>query len=140
MSAIAIPHRNYVQRLYRQALRTAFDHHAFEWAVYRQHCLRIRARFDANRHETNPVRIKALIKEAEEELVKEAHPRPFKCIFVGEVLFKIFVYTYCPPSSYVDPTAPGGVKYERNHVPSQWLVDHGEGNWQPDTFEFEKIK
>ena len=74
-----VSHKTYIQRLYRQSLRTAFDHYAFDWGVYRQHCLKIRARFDANKSETNPVRIKALVKETEEELAREAHSRPFKC-------------------------------------------------------------
>lgn len=72
-----VPHRNYVQRLYRQALKTAFDHHAYERDIYRQHCLHIRARFEANRNETNPVRIQALVRQTEEELLENKHPRPY---------------------------------------------------------------
>lgn len=75
-----IPHKNYVQRLYRQALRTAFDHHAERWHEYRQACLEIRQRFDSNRSEQNIHRIQALVKETEEELERKAHPRPFKCM------------------------------------------------------------
>eukprot|EP00158_Paraphelidium_tribonemae_P007791 Partr_v1_DN28361_c1_g2_i1_m78498 putative LYR family len=117
MPPAPISHTAYVQRLYRESLRTAFDHHAFQWDIYRQHCLRIRARFEANRAEENPIRIKALVKETEDELASRAHPRPFKY-----------------------PTAEGGVKHGRNHVPSEWLCQFGEGNWQADKIEFEKIK
>ena len=82
--ASPIPHKNYIQRLYRQALRTAFDHHAETWPTYRQECLAIRKRFEMNRHEQNTVRIKALVKDLEDELTTKAHPRPFKCIFVDK--------------------------------------------------------
>jgi NADH dehydrogenase (ubiquinone) 1 beta subcomplex subunit 9 len=79
-TTVAIPHKNYIQRLYRQALRSAYDHYSFKWDIYRQHCLHIRARFEANKHESNPVRIEALVRQTEEELEQNKHPRPFKCI------------------------------------------------------------
>lgn len=62
-AAAAIPHKNYVQRLYKRALRTAFDHYAWHRPVYRQHCLAIRQRFDDNRNEMNPVRVQAVCRE-----------------------------------------------------------------------------
>ena len=114
---VAIPHRNYVQRLYKKALRTVFDHYAYERQIYRQHCLLVRQRFDQNANETNPIRIQALVRECEEELELNKHKKPF-----------------------IYPDAPGGVKHYRNEPVSQWIVDHGQGNWQADPIEFEKIK
>lgn len=73
-----VQHKNYIQRLYRQALRTVFDHYAWERPIYRQHCIQVRQRFEANRHETNPLRVEALVRKTELELEEMAHPRPYK--------------------------------------------------------------
>jgi NADH dehydrogenase (ubiquinone) 1 beta subcomplex subunit 9 len=94
----AIPHKNYIQRLYKQGLRTVFDHYALNRDIYRQHCLKLRSRFEANRNESNPVRIEALVRAAEEELAKTRHLKPFKY-----------------------PTAPGGTKHMRNAVLPEWV-------------------
>ena len=75
----AVPHKNYIQRLYKRALRTAFDHYAWERPIYRQHCLKIRQRFEENRHENNPVRVEALVRKTEQELEEFRHPRPCIC-------------------------------------------------------------
>jgi NADH dehydrogenase (ubiquinone) 1 beta subcomplex subunit 9 len=112
----AIPHKLCIQRLYKRALRNAYDHYAFEREIYRQHCLLIRSRFEANKDETNVVRIKALVKQAEDELEEKKHPRP-----------------------HIFPTSFGGTKHYRNFPPSLWLVEHGEGNWKSDEIEWVKI-
>lgn len=116
-SSLAVPHKNYVQRLYRQALRSAFDHYSWHHDIYRQHCLLIRSRFEQNRTETNPIRIEALVRDTEEELERNKHVRPFK-----------------------KPTAIGGTKYNRNAVLSPWVIKHGEGNWTDYPVEYEKIQ
>ncbi|KAI3635096.1 hypothetical protein MIR68_006662 [Amoeboaphelidium protococcarum] len=112
----AVPHKNYIQRLYKRALKSAFDHHAYERDIFRQHCLKIRSRFEENRNEQNPVRIEALVRSFEKELELNAHVRPFKY-----------------------PTQIGGNKFGRNEVPSLWLTKYGKGNWVDDKVEFEKI-
>ncbi|RCK55418.1 NADH dehydrogenase [ubiquinone] 1 beta subcomplex subunit 9 [Candida viswanathii] len=92
-----------VASLFRQALRTAFDH-LMKWDVYRNATIAIRQQFDANKHISTPEELDRAIKIAEAKLKEWKHPDP-----------------------YVPPCRPGGTKYQRNIpvargplVPGDW--------------------
>lgn len=92
-----------VSSLFRQALRTAFDH-SMKWDVYRNATINIRQQFDANKDISNPEELEKAIKRTQEKLAEWSHPDP-----------------------YIPPGRPGGTKYQRNIpvargplVPGDW--------------------
>lgn len=92
-----------VSALYRQALRTAFDH-AIKWDIYRKECVRIRSQFEVNRHIDTPEELEEAIAKTTAKLNEWKHPDP-----------------------YITPLRPGGTKYQRNielpyekPVPGDW--------------------
>ncbi|KAI3404984.1 hypothetical protein KGF56_002235 [Candida oxycetoniae] len=92
-----------VASLFRQAMRTAFDH-ALKFEVYRNATLDIRAQFEANRHVSDPEQLERLIQKTEAKLAHWKHPDP-----------------------YIPPSRPGGTKYQRNiPSPKEPIVP---GNW-----------
>ncbi|KLJ05671.1 NADH dehydrogenase (ubiquinone) 1 beta subcomplex 9 [Blastomyces silverae] len=76
--------------LYRRSLKLALD-----WAVHRHlwrgQAVYIRSLFDANRNVREPRQQKILLRETEKLLDEWKHPDPYRA-----------------------PSAPGGIKYERN--------------------------
>ncbi|KCV69666.1 hypothetical protein H696_04076 [Fonticula alba] len=86
-------HVSRIQGLYRQILRLERDYarDVFQWS---ERAVLVRSEFEANRHLEHAYEIEAAIKKAEEYLVNNAHPDPYKC-----------------------PTAPGGTKWDRNAPP-----------------------
>ncbi|CAD1813406.1 Complex 1 protein (LYR family) protein [Candida parapsilosis] len=92
-----------VSSLFRQALRTAFDH-SLKFDLYRAQTINIRSQFDANKHVSNAEELEHLIKLTEAKLKEWKHPDP-----------------------YIPPCRPGGTKYQRNIpvareplVPGDW--------------------
>lgn len=92
-----------VSSLFRQALRTAFDH-SLKFDLYRAQTINIRSQFEANKHVSNPEELEGLIKATEAKLKEWKHPDP-----------------------YIPPCRPGGTKYQRNIpvareplVPGDW--------------------
>lgn len=64
----------------------------------------MRDRFDKNRDVKDPREAQKMIEAAEEELFLKQHPQPRKF-----------------------PNSPGGVAYEREVIPPDWIVDY----WHP---------
>lgn len=64
----------------------------------------MRDQFEKNRHVKDPVQIESLIKATEKELFDKQHPQPRKFA-----------------------NSPGGVAFEREVVPPDWVVDF----WHP---------
>ncbi|KAJ1919804.1 hypothetical protein H4219_001713 [Mycoemilia scoparia] len=80
-------HTRYVCRLYKQALNTAYDWYPNR-LLSRPIMLQIRAHFEANRNESNPIRLQQILRETEDELQKYKHPLPYKCdatqLYIGK--------------------------------------------------------
>ncbi|CAO3699332.1 unnamed protein product [Rhizopus microsporus] len=91
---ISAAHRSHVQSLYKRSLKLSLDWY-IQRDLWRQKALEIRARFEQNKHVTNPKEIRALIEKTEQELQEFAHPDPYRL-----------------------PTGPDGTKWERNFLPS----------------------
>lgn len=76
--AFQIAHRQRVTRLYRRCLK-----HLLSWAidrsVWREEAVKLRARFDEHRNETNARTAVALVEEAEMLFEKYKHPEPYTC-------------------------------------------------------------
>ncbi|CAK9439945.1 uncharacterized protein LODBEIA_P40450 [Lodderomyces beijingensis] len=92
-----------VSSLFRQAMRTAFDH-ALRFDLYRQATQDIRAQFEANREVSDPEELERIIGATRAKLREWKHPDP-----------------------YIPPCRPGGTKYQRNIpvareplVPGDW--------------------
>lgn len=92
-----------VASLFRQAMRTAFNH-ALKFDAYREATISIRAQFEANKDIRDPQELEQVIAQAEAKLRKWKHPDP-----------------------YIPPSRPGGTKWERNLpvergplVPGDW--------------------
>lgn len=79
-----------VASLFRQALRTAFDH-SMKFEVYRAEQNKIRKLFDANKKIDDEATLEKVIKSTESKLAQWKHPDP-----------------------YIPPCRPGGTKYQRN--------------------------
>ncbi|CEG68260.1 Putative NADH dehydrogenase (Ubiquinone) 1 beta subcomplex 9 [Rhizopus microsporus] len=90
---ISAAHRSHVQSLYKRSLKLSLDWY-IQRDLWRQKALEIRARFEQNKHVTNPKEIRALIEKTEQELQEFAHPDPYRL-----------------------PTGPEGTKWERNLPP-----------------------
>ncbi|EGV63918.1 hypothetical protein PSN45_004003 [Yamadazyma tenuis] len=91
-----------ISSLFRQSLRTAFDH-SMKFDIYRQQTISIRKQFDANKHISNPQELEAAIASTKAKLAEWAHPDP-----------------------YVPPCRPGGTKYQRNIPPPNEHVVPGD--------------
>lgn len=92
-----------VASLFRQALRTAFDH-SVKFDVYRNEQNRIRKLFDANSKVSEPEALERIIANTESKLAQWKHPDP-----------------------YIPPCRPGGTKYQRNTpIPKEERV---AGDW-----------
>ncbi|CEQ39654.1 SPOSA6832_01196, partial [Sporobolomyces salmonicolor] len=66
-------HRQYVQHLYRRALKGAQD-----CDLWRNKAIEIRAQFERNRNVRDPRAVAALLNEAEKEVQRLAHPDPYR--------------------------------------------------------------
>lgn len=75
---ISAAHRSHVQSLYKRSLKLSLDWY-IQRDLWRQKALEIRARFEQNKHVTNPKEIRALIEKTEQELQEFAHPDPYRC-------------------------------------------------------------
>ncbi|GAA5918878.1 hypothetical protein JCM1841_006655 [Sporobolomyces salmonicolor] len=77
VSPFSNAHRQYVQHLYRRALKGAQD-----WYVrsdlWRNKAIEIRAQFERNRNVRDPRAVAALLNEAEKEVQRLAHPDPYR--------------------------------------------------------------
>ncbi|XP_018335739.1 NADH dehydrogenase [ubiquinone] 1 beta subcomplex subunit 9-like [Agrilus planipennis] len=96
-------HTQRVKSLYKQALRCLeawYDRRE----VYRYHAVLMRDRFDKNRDIKNLAMAGDLVAKGEEELFQKGHWHPRKF-----------------------PNSPGGVAYEREVIPPDWVVDY----WHP---------
>ncbi|CAH2353681.1 hypothetical protein CLIB1423_12S00584 [[Candida] railenensis] len=92
-----------VSSLFRQALRTAFDH-SMKWDVYRREQNKIRTLFDANSKIDDSKTLEKVIANTESKLAQWKHPDP-----------------------YIPPCRPGGTKYQRNaFLPAEEKVS---GDW-----------
>ena len=76
MSSQAISHAQRATRLYRRALKNTLSWY-IDRALWREQALKLRARFDANKHLRDRRAIQALLEAGEEELQKEIHPDPY---------------------------------------------------------------
>ena len=92
-----------VTSLFRQALRTAYDH-SMRWDVYRDATINISRQFEANKHISSQQELEAVINKTKAKLAEWKHPDP-----------------------YIPPCRPGGTKYQRNIpvareplVPGDW--------------------
>ena len=75
-SSPAISHAQRVTRLYRKSLRNSLSW-VIDRALWREEALRIRARFDANKHIQDRRLALRLVQEGEDELQKNLHPDPY---------------------------------------------------------------
>ncbi|KIM91229.1 hypothetical protein PILCRDRAFT_811740 [Piloderma croceum F 1598] len=101
MSPFTSAHRLYVKSLYRRILKNELD-----WIVrrdiWRAKAQEIRAEFERNRNVHDPRSLAIILQKAEEELANKLHPDP-----------------------YIEPTMPGGTKWERNIPPPMGpIFDH----------------
>ena len=83
-------HKLYVQKLYRQALRTCQDWY-WRREEMREKQMMVRELFESKRNVTNLREVELLLAQAESLLAVFQHPQP-----------------------YINITAPGGTKFERN--------------------------
>lgn len=72
----AISHAQRVTRLYRHSLKNSLSW-CIDRVMWREEALRIRARFDANRHIQDRRLAVSLVQQGEEELQKKMHPDPY---------------------------------------------------------------
>lgn len=95
VAQIGASHTLRVTRLYRASLKNLMN-----WTVWRELWIEkgfeLRAKFDANKHITDPRKIEKLLSAGEAELKALAHPDP-----------------------YTLPHMPGGSKYQRHPFNSQ---------------------
>lgn len=87
-----IGHTQRVTRLYRGSLRTARDW-LIDYDLWIEECVKIQARFRANKHKSL-AEGKFLVEKGMAELLQKRHPEP-----------------------YIPNYAPGGTKYQRNVPP-----------------------
>lgn len=109
MSVSQLTSRQEVCGLYRRAIKLAFD-----WILdkdeYRKMVIAIRREFERNKTEQDPERIALLKRAGMYVLWKYRHPEPYVCNY------QIIIYCII----FVDPTAPGGVAYEREvYIPQK---------------------
>ena len=62
-----------VTSLFRQALRTAYDH-SMRWDVYRDATINIRRQFEANKHISSQQELEAVINKTKAKLAEWKHP------------------------------------------------------------------
>lgn len=71
-----LTHSQRVTRLYRRSMK-----HLLSWCVerdvWRQEALKLRAEFDAYKHETDRSKIAQLVEDGEERFRRQAHPDPY---------------------------------------------------------------
>ncbi|KAF2883544.1 hypothetical protein ILUMI_22608 [Ignelater luminosus] len=98
-----VSHTRKVQSLYKKALR-CLESWYDRREVYRYQAVLMRQRFDENRDVKDMRIAKDLLSKGEEELFQKQHwlPRKF-------------------------PESPGGVAYEREVLPPDWVLDY----WHP---------
>lgn len=120
-SSHAITHAQRVTRLYRKALKNTLSW-CIDRATWREEALRIRERFDANKHVHDRRQAKALLQQGEAELQRELHPDPYISrvlqYFVSSYSLDIYIPLINAHSFRVllptDPNAPDGTLWERN--------------------------
>ncbi|CRK88069.1 CLUMA_CG001854, isoform A [Clunio marinus] len=100
---MSVSHTRRVQILYKRALRSLGDWYEYR-PRYRYEAVLMRDRFDKNRNVKDHREIEALCNAAEQELFETQHPQPRKF-----------------------PESPGGVAYEREVIPPDWILDY----WHP---------
>lgn len=91
-----------VSSLFREALRTAFDH-SMKFDIYREQTIKIRQQFNANKHISDPQELEKVIQFTRSKLAEWKHPDP-----------------------YIPPSRPGGTKYQRNIPPPNEPVITGD--------------
>lgn len=91
-----------ISALFREALRTAFDH-SLKFEAYRRETVAIRAQFEAHRAVSNPNELEALVAKTHALLAEWRNPDP-----------------------YIPPCRPGGTKYQRNIPPPNEPVIPGD--------------
>lgn len=108
-AAIQIPmelptHRQMVKNLYKRAYRNLESWTDESFVQLRIEAVMLRARFDENKNETDVVKIRTIMRDAEKELWDNLHPCPIKF-----------------------PESPGGVAYQRVWPTPDWVLDY----WHP---------
>ncbi|KXJ10841.1 NADH dehydrogenase [ubiquinone] 1 beta subcomplex subunit 9 [Exaiptasia diaphana] len=113
-----ITHQQRVTRLYRNSLK-----HLLSWCIgregWRKEALELRARFDANKEETDRKKIAAIMDQAEVEFEQRKHPYP-----------------------YLGPTVPDGSKWERNTPPAPHVLMMlpQEEEWYKEMMDYANYK
>ncbi|KAF4526746.1 hypothetical protein B566_EDAN015093 [Ephemera danica] len=98
-----LTHSKRVCSLYKRALRNLESFYDRRDA-YRYRAVLLRQRFEVSRNETDIRRAKELLLAGEQELWEKQHYQPKKF-----------------------PNSPGGVAYEREVIPPDWVLDY----WHP---------
>ncbi|XP_077302641.1 NADH dehydrogenase (ubiquinone) B22 subunit [Arctopsyche grandis] len=98
-----VSHQRRVCQLYKSALRNA-ESFMSNRHLYRYQATLLRARFDANKNEHDMIKARKFLTDGEEELFQRQHGIPRKF-----------------------PHSPGGVAFEREVIPPDWVLDH----WHP---------
>ena len=75
-SSQAITHAQRVTRLYRRALKNSLSW-CIDRATWREEALKLRERFDANKHVWDRRKVQALVEAGEKELQQHIHPDPY---------------------------------------------------------------
>ncbi|XP_022913735.1 NADH dehydrogenase [ubiquinone] 1 beta subcomplex subunit 9 [Onthophagus taurus] len=98
-----VSHTRRVQSLYKKALRSLEDWYDRR-EVFRYQAVLMRQRFEENRNVKDMRVANSIVELGEEELFQKAHWLPKKF-----------------------PLSPGGVAYQREVIPPDWIIDH----WHP---------
>ncbi|KAK9873390.1 hypothetical protein WA026_022453 [Henosepilachna vigintioctopunctata] len=98
-----LTHTQRVKSFYKRVLRN-LENYYDKRNVFRYHAVLMRAEFEKNRDIKDMRQAKKLLEDGEEELFQNMHPIP-----------KLF------------PLSPGGVAYEREVIPPDWILDY----WHP---------
>ncbi|XP_062548140.1 NADH dehydrogenase [ubiquinone] 1 beta subcomplex subunit 9 [Armigeres subalbatus] len=102
-SAAVIAHTRRVCSLYKKSLRNLESWYDRRH-IFRYQAVLMRERFDKNKNEKDPAKISKLVADGERELFETQHFQPKKF-----------------------PMSPGGVAFEREVIPPDWVLDY----WHP---------
>src|SRR5690349_20562669 len=120
-------HRARVCRLYRNVLKHTKSWYIYE-GVWQQYAWNYRQEFEANRNETHPAKIEALVENAEERFKKEGHYDPYICKY--HTFYHVIVAV---------PYLEGGSKYQRNTPLPKWVFFCTNISFHLTTFRYETV-
>lgn len=102
---------------------------SLDWIIdrkdWRRFAISIRQQFDQHRQETDPQKIDKLVKATQLLLWRYRHPEPYKC----NLLCAMIIIYY-----FLDPTAPGGVMWDREARLPKEICEKGFGKGVLDTY------